>query len=124
MQVVHLSSLIFHLCMQILFTPWRYPYLTAPKSDAPQPCIFCVAAESEDPRGTLTLYRTDRALVMLNRYPYTNGHVMIAPVAHEARLFDSSDDSLLSLIRLTADSQRILSDVYRPEGFNVGMTLR
>jgi ATP adenylyltransferase len=58
---------------------------------------------------------------MLNRYPYTNGHLMVAPVAHDALLFESRDDSLRALIRLTAEAQRILSDVYRPEGFNVGM---
>lgn len=107
--------------MQILFTPWRYPYLTAPKSDTLPPCIFCVAAASDDLRETLTVYRSERALVMLNKYPYTNGHLMVAPIAHDARLFDSTDDSLRALIRLTADSQRILSDVYRPDGFNVGM---
>ena len=107
--------------MQILFTPWRYPYLTSPKSDAPQSCIFCVAARSGNPKETHTLYRDGTALVMLNRYPYTNGHLMVAPVAHEARLFESTDESLRALIRLTAESQRILSDVYRPDGFNVGM---
>ena len=107
--------------MDILFTPWRYPYLTSPKSDQPPECIFCVAATASQPRDVLTVYRTERALVMLNRYPYTNGHLMVAPVAHEARLFDSTDASLRALIRLTAEAQRILSDVYHPEGFNVGM---
>jgi ATP adenylyltransferase len=95
--------------------------LTAPKSDVPQPCIFCVAFKSENPRETHTLFRNEQALVMLNRYPYTNGHLMIAPVAHEARLFDSTDASLRALIGLTAEAQRILSDVYHPDGFNVGM---
>jgi ATP adenylyltransferase len=80
-----------------------------------------VAAASDDLRATLTLLRTEEAVVMLNRYPYTNGHLMVAPIAHESRLFDSSDRSLRSLIRLTAEAQRILSDVYRPDGFNVGM---
>ena len=107
--------------MEILFTPWRYPYLTSPKSEESVGCIFCSAAQSERPRETLTLYRNDRGLVMLNRYPYTNGHLMVAPIAHEARLFDSSDASLRALIRLTAEAQRILSDVYHPDGFNVGM---
>ncbi len=106
--------------MDILFTPWRYSYLTAPKNDAPG-CIFCNAAAVSDQRETLTLLRTGDALVMLNRYPYTNGHLMVAPIAHEARLFDSADRSLTALIRLTAEAQRILSDVYRPDGFNVGM---
>jgi ATP adenylyltransferase len=94
--------------------------LTSPKS-GDTGCIFCIAATSGDTRQTLTIFRNDLALVMLNRYPYTNGHLMVAPVAHEARLFDSTDSSLRALIRLTAESQRILSDVYRPDGFNVGM---
>ena len=107
--------------MDILFTPWRYSYLTAPKGDVPPACMFCAAARSEHPRETLTLLRTADTLVMLNRYPYSNGHLMVAPVAHESRLFDSSDRSLRALIRLTADAQRVLSDVYHPDGFNVGM---
>jgi ATP adenylyltransferase len=107
--------------MEVLFTPWRYQYLTSPKSGSPQPCIFCVAATSKNPKETLTLFRSDLAIVMMNRYPYTNGHLMVAPIAHEARLFDSTDDSLRALIRLTAEAQRILSDVYHPDGFNVGM---
>ena len=95
--------------------------MTAPKGDVPPACIFCIASRSENQRETLTLLRTDDALVMLNRYPYTNGHLMVAPVAHESRLFDSTDRSLRALIRLTADAQRVLSDVYHPDGFNVGM---
>ena len=107
--------------MQTLFTPWRFSYLTAPKSATPSGCIFCIAASSDDTRQTLTLYRGADALVMMNRYPYTNGHLMVAPIAHDARLFESADRSLKALIRLTAEAQRILSDVYRPDGFNVGM---
>jgi ATP adenylyltransferase len=107
--------------MEILYTPWRFSYLTSPKSDAPVGCIFCIAASSEKTRETLTLYRNDEAVVLLNRYPYTNGHLMVAPVAHQARLFESTDRSLNALIGLTAEAQRILSDVYRPDGFNVGM---
>ena len=107
--------------MDTLFTPWRYTYLTSPKPDPPQGCIFCIAAASDDVRETLTLYRGADAIVMMNRYPYTNGHLMVAPVAHEARLYDSTDQSLQALIRLTADAQRVLSDVYQPHGFNVGM---
>src|SRR5437870_1260699 len=120
-RLLHSAFTILHSAfMQILFTPWRYPYLTSPKSES-SGCIFCSAAQSAEPRETLTLFRNERGLVMLNRYPYTNGHVMVAPVAHDARLFDSTNDSLRVLIRLTAEAQRILSDVYQPEGFNVGM---
>ncbi|HET7711892.1 MAG TPA: HIT domain-containing protein [Thermoanaerobaculia bacterium] len=95
--------------------------MTAPKGDDRPACIFCIAASSSDTRGTLTLYRDDQTVVMMNRYPYTNGHLMIAPVAHESRLFESNSGSLERLIRLTAEAQRILSDVYHPDGFNIGM---
>ena len=107
--------------MDVLFTPWRFQYLTSPKSETPAECIFCAAAKSKKTRDTLTLFKNEDALVMMNRYPYTNGHLMVAPIAHEARLFDSTDASLRALIRLTAEAQRILSDVYQPHGFNVGM---
>jgi ATP adenylyltransferase len=95
--------------------------LTSPKSEQPAGCIFCIAAASGNDRETLTIYRGERTLVMLNKYPYTNGHVMVAPIAHEALLMQSSDASLRALIRLTAEAQRILSEVYRPDGFNIGM---
>ena len=95
--------------------------MTSPKSEKSGECIFCNAAKLNIGRQTLTLFRDERARVMLNRYPYTNGHLMVAPIAHHARLFESSDESLRALIRLTAESQRILSDVYHPDGFNIGM---
>src|SRR5512133_3845478 len=107
--------------MRTLFTPWRFAYLTAP---APEPgCIFCAAVERDDRDATLTLYRDSHVLVMMNRYPYTNGHLMVAPVAHTAKLTDSTDDVLSALIRTTAVSQRILSEVYGPHGFNIGMNI-
>jgi ATP adenylyltransferase len=93
--------------------------LTSPKRETE--CIFCRAAREADQRSTLTLYRDDAIVVMLNRYPYTNGHLMVAPVAHQSRLFESEEKGLLALIRATADAQRILSEVYNPQGFNVGM---
>lgn len=65
--------------------------------------------------------RTAHVLVMLNRYPYATGHLMVAPRQHAANLFDSKPDILTGLIRLAAASQRILSDSYHPDGFNVGM---
>lgn len=58
---------------------------------------------------------------MLNRYPYTNGHLMVAPLRHIGRLYDSSDAELMSLIRLAATAQRYLAEIYNPDGFNVGM---
>ena len=93
--------------------------MTAPKGE--QVCIFCQASDTRKPNDSLLLLRTGRALVMLNRYPYTNGHIMVAPREHQASLFHSDHDLLSEIMRLTAESQRILGDVYHPDGFNVGM---
>lgn len=96
--------------------------MTAPRNEDTS-CIFCVAASDEDQERTLTLKVADGVVILLNRYPYTNGHVMIAPTEHVGQLFDSSDETLHSIIRWTAEAQRILSDVYEADGFNVGMNL-
>jgi len=107
--------------MHVLFTPWRYKYLTSQKSETG--CIFCTAVTTDDTESTLTLYRGRLVLVMLNRYPYTNGHLMVAPVRHASRLDETGQDELAALIRVTAFAQKVLSDAYRPEGFNIGMNL-
>jgi ATP adenylyltransferase len=101
--------------VQTIFTPWRYDYLTSPRRD--QRCIFCAAAESADPAETMTLYRNDQALVMLNRYPYTTGHLMIALFSTRHGCSTPAAQCSSSLIRLSAEAQRILSDTYHPEGF-------
>lgn len=105
---------------QTLYTPWRLDYLSAsrPAADA---CFFCAAVSSGASRETLTLFAGQRTIVMLNRFPYTNGHLMVAPREHIGLLYESDESILCDLIRLAADSQRILSDIYHPDGFNVGM---
>ncbi len=94
--------------------------MTASKEGAAG-CIFCAAADASDPESTLTLYADERVVILLNRYPYTNGHLMVAPRAHVAQLFESDADQLTAVIRASAEAQRILSDTYRPDGFNIGM---
>lgn len=87
-----------------------------------QECVFCVAAASGGPDlGTLTLAVTPGCVVLLNRYPYTNGHVMIAPREHESRLYQSGEEALSELMQITARAQRQLEQEYRCDGFNIGM---
>lgn len=93
--------------------------MTAPRRD--EGCIFCNAGAAGPSEELLTLHRDDTSLVMLNRYPYTNGHLMVAPRRHTARLTDSTDGELLAMMRLAATAQRFLSDIYSPDGFNIGM---
>jgi ATP adenylyltransferase len=89
-------------------------------SEKPKTCIFCAALEHADEAASLIVHRGDRVFSMLNRYPYANGHVMVAPVAHEGRLFDSDGKTLAEMMEEIARTQSVLLDVYHPSGFNVG----
>jgi ATP adenylyltransferase len=84
-------------------------------------CFFCDAARSEDDSDTLVVDRGRKVFVILNRYPYTNGHVMVAPLAHDARLSDSSDETRHELISTVARAERILTEAYKTDGLNVGI---
>jgi ATP adenylyltransferase len=103
---------------EVLFAPWRYEYLV---SDKDKDCIFCTAAASGDDDGSLVVFRGKRVFVLLNRYPYTNGHVMVAPYAHEAWLSSSEPETLTELIATVARAEKILVTAYRTDGLNVGI---
>jgi len=102
----------------VLFAPWRYEYLVSEKQGG---CIFCEAAASSDEDASLIVFRGERVFALLNRYPYTNGHVMVAPLAHEAWLSESSGETLNELIALVARAQRILVRELKTDGLNVGI---
>jgi ATP adenylyltransferase len=103
---------------EVLFAPWRYEYLVSEKSNA---CIFCEAARSEGDEGSLVVHRGRSVFVILNRYPYTNGHVMVAPYRHEAWLSDSDDETRSELVQMIARAERVLVEAYRADGLNVGI---
>ena len=105
---------------EVLFAPWRYEYLVADKSTG---CIFCEAASSTDGDGSLVVYRGRKVFVLLNRYPYTNGHLMVAPYDHSARLSDSPEETLSELVQVVARGERILAESYRTDGLNIGVNL-
>jgi ATP adenylyltransferase len=102
----------------VLFAPWRYEYLVSEKSKG---CVFCEAAADPDSAGSLVVFRGQRVFALLNRYPYTNGHVMVAPLAHEAWLSDSSRETQEELIALIARTEEILVETYKTDGLNVGI---
>ena len=102
----------------VLFAPWRYEYLV---SDKEKHCIFCAAAASGDDEGSLVVHRGRKVFVVLNRYPYTNGHVMVAPYAHERWLSQSAAETLHELITTVARAEKILVSAYRTDGLNVGI---
>jgi ATP adenylyltransferase len=108
--------------MQQLFTPWRYSYITANPA-VESDCFFCAAARLPiDPDG-LVVHKAAHHLVMLNLHPYSNGHVMVAPFAHQASPQNSSPEALAEFWPLVLKTQRVLAEAYQPHGFNLGMNL-
>src|ERR1043166_746184 len=102
--------------MDYLWTPWRYQYLTKPGE--PEGCIFCAAGAASDDEAYLVVHRGQYNFVILNRYPYTSGHVMVVPYQPAATLEALPDETLIELIRMCRDSEKHLKAIYRPEGLN------
>ncbi len=105
-----------------LWAPWRLEYILAKK---PPGCIFCdyPAATEESDRKNLIVHRSARSFTILNRYPYNSGHVMVIPLHHVDSLESLSGDEFLDLHEELRLAARIVREVYRPEGLNVGMNL-
>jgi len=103
-----------------LWAPWRIPYIRdIGKNDG---CFLCHhLAHPEDDGENLVLWRTERSIVVLNRFPYNNGHLLIAPVRHIATFEETSEDEMLEMVKLIRETQRALSLTIRPVGFNVGL---
>lgn len=107
--------------MDRLWSPWRYQYVSrATPGDA---CIFCQKPAEQKDRENYILYRGEHAFVLLNLFPYTSGHLMIAPYRHVARMGEADEEALIEMIKLTAQAERALTEVYRPQGLNIGMNL-
>lgn len=107
--------------MERIWAPWRQSYVSNSKSEIS--CIFCPDPAGKDDRERLILARSTFSLMMLNRYPYTGGHLMVAPLRHTAELEDLSDDEMLDLMHLLVRGRALLRRVANPDGFNVGLNL-
>ena len=107
--------------MDYLWTPWRYRYIADATKD--KGCIFCEAVAANDDAKTLIAFRGKTCFIILNRYPYTSGHVMIVPYAHVADLMTADPEALSEMMVLAPRVEKALQTTYRPDGFNMGMNL-
>jgi ATP adenylyltransferase len=107
--------------METLFTPWRFEYIKRKGQETG--CFFCAAAREPDDPERLVVFATAHHLVMLNRHPYTNGHLMVAPLAHVASPRDAPADARAELWPLVLSVQEVLEEDLRPDGFNLGLNL-
>ncbi len=109
--------------MDYIWTPWRYQYM-AQAIGAKQPdCIFCDAVARKNDAETLIVHRGEKTFVILNRFPYTSGHVMIVPYAHVAELNLCDPESLSEMMQLARRMEIVLRTNYKPDGMNLGMNL-
>jgi ATP adenylyltransferase len=106
-----------------LWAPWRLQYIeSADKTDG---CIFCTfpAAGEERDREHLIVHRANRAYIILNAFPYSNGHLMVVPFRHTARMEEYEDDEMLDVMRLTRLGIALLRAAFKPDGFNLGVNM-
>src|SRR5207302_8653796 len=108
------------MSVQRLWTPWRMAFI---QGDKPRECIFCRIARERDDRKNLLLYRGKLTFVLLNAYPYTTGHLMIAPYVHVGDLAELDLATTAETMELAKRALRVLRKVERPGAFNVGMNI-
>lgn len=103
--------------MDVQFAPWRMAYI---KGEKPKGCVFCKEEERDD---ELLLWEGATCIVMLNRYPYNNGHLLVMPARHVSNLDDLTGEERTELFDLLDRSVRVLRETLRPEGINIGINL-
>jgi ATP adenylyltransferase len=110
--------------MDQLWAPWRLAYVAAQKAPADnEPCFLCRGLAADDDRGNLIALRTPLCVVVLNRFPYNNGHLLIAPRAHKGRLDELTTDELLETQETLRRLVGTLDELLHPDGFNIGLNL-
>ena len=109
--------------MDYIWSPWRFQYMTEVTQGKQPECFFCAAVKSTHDEETLVVYRGRKAFVILNRYPYTSGHVMIVPYAHVAELNLCDAEALKEMMELAQRVEAAYRTNYGPDGMNLGMNL-
>jgi len=104
-----------------LWAPWRMQYIL--NADKPQGCFLCEAAACDDDRASLVVLRLEHCFCLLNRYPYNNGHLLIAPYAHKGDLPELDDAEQLEMMHALQEMEARLRREMDPDGFNVGLNL-
>jgi ATP adenylyltransferase len=103
-----------------IWAPWRLAYVKDASKGDEQECIFCTKPAADDDEANLIVHRGERCFVILNLFPYTNGHLMVAPYEHVATLPEVDAQTLAEMMALAQTGMRVLEDEYAPHGYNVG----
>jgi ATP adenylyltransferase len=110
--------------MDQLWAPWRLSYVAAAKPPTPtDDCFICRGLAESDDRRNLIVQRTARSVVVLNRFPYNNGHLLVAPLQHKGQLHELDPDELLEVMETLRRMVRVLNELMQPDGHNIGLNL-
>jgi ATP adenylyltransferase len=109
--------------MDQLWAPWRLSYVVAAKKPGDDGCFICQGLAGQDDRANLIALRTPSSVVVLNRFPYNNGHLLVAPRAHKGRLDELAANELLEVMETLRGMVTVLDDLIHPDGYNVGLNL-
>lgn len=104
----------------LMWAPWRMSYVTSDRADRPE-CVFCAAPQAADDADPYILRRGRTAYVIMNLYPYNNGHLMVVPYRHVPRLTDLDSATTAEIMDLAQAAQEVLQSRMHPHGFNLGM---
>ena len=105
--------------MDYLWAPWRMEYVKNANKEQ-QSCIFCIDSDTSDDLKNLIIKRGKSALVIMNKYPYNNGHLMVSPNTHTSEFDKLPRDTQIEMMKLVSQSMRILKKTIHPDGFNFG----
>jgi ATP adenylyltransferase len=103
-----------------IWAPWRFAYVKGATKNEQQGCIFCVKPDEGDDEANLIVHRGERCFVILNLFPYTNGHLMVAPYEHHSSLADLDAETVAEMMALTQRAIAALEESYSPQGYNIG----
>lgn len=106
--------------MKQLWCPWRIEYILGPKPDA---CVFCLSERTNEDEERLVLYRGKSAFVIMNKYPYNNGHLMVTPFRHLMNICDLTREESFEMMELLRYCTDILQRAFAPQGVNIGLNL-
>ncbi len=110
----------FNNPMNYLWSPWRMEYIESNKENG---CVFCMAQEREDGAENLIVLRGEYSYVILNRYPYTSGHLMVVPFAHKPNFEELDPPTRAEMMELTSRAMTVLRKAYNPQAFNMGANI-
>jgi ATP adenylyltransferase len=109
--------------MDRIWTPWRYAYIKDAAGSDEHGCIFCEKPKAQDDTANLIVKRFEHCFVILNAFPYTNGHAMIVPYAHVDELAKLPREAANELMAISQRMEAVLRELYKPEGINLGMNI-